>query len=686
MDHLNEFIENITPRTYFLTKSMEVSKINSSGTLWYLKKFLVLYDAIFLSKTVRNHGAMKQIQRNFETYIDSLPKSQQKEAENFFFPANIDIRKNYKTYMDFAGPIEINYYANLERYMSLVDKYYFVYLMNVGGQSGVNAFLRDKIYNSEFEVKNLTSLILEYKKAHPEEQYEVNQIINDYHATLRNERQILFYFGFVHSRTTGAGNDKEFASLTPIGELAIESNSKEFALIWEHQKLKMISQPITVEFPAVKNCLSCDHDKFNINFSPYLTILKCMNQNDGLSPRFYDLILSRTNNYNSEIVINNYDLFNKNLEKVKDKLTQDGVRRDLSAEDFEKEMKKYMLGIRSDFPKDFGDNYLGCIKIGPHNSWEVTDREKLNEMVNLYNEIENYKLRKFHTIFLNSETELKQKYLSTAQNINYQINNKIKINWDLYNISKDKIIMLSLIINDYILYNNFKINELDHNKLTEYSRKHFPNVLKSINLTNKINVFNIIKIVAEHIENRNLSEINYDTEYSLEFDYVNKYSNLNSDDLWNKILDVSVENVIPKLDRTRDSRIIALLNSYYIINFSDKNHFIPCECCGEVTFIKNNDEPYVEFHHLIPFNIADGPDHYENIFAVCPMCHRKIHAIKDSFKRSLYENFNLNNHLKKNIFKRLKSLFDSKILKSYQLEYALSEYIITEDEYENFFN
>lgn len=50
MDIIKSFIENITPSNYFITKSMEMSKVKSSGTLWYTKKFLVLYDAIFISK------------------------------------------------------------------------------------------------------------------------------------------------------------------------------------------------------------------------------------------------------------------------------------------------------------------------------------------------------------------------------------------------------------------------------------------------------------------------------------------------------------------------------------------------------------------------------------------------------------------------------------------------------------
>lgn len=50
MYDIKSFIQNITPSNYFITKSMEISKVSNSGTLWYTKKYLVLYDAIFISK------------------------------------------------------------------------------------------------------------------------------------------------------------------------------------------------------------------------------------------------------------------------------------------------------------------------------------------------------------------------------------------------------------------------------------------------------------------------------------------------------------------------------------------------------------------------------------------------------------------------------------------------------------
>lgn len=60
------------------------------------------------------------------------------------------------------------------------------------------------------------------------------------------------------------------------------------------------------------------------------------------------------------------------------------------------------------------------------------------------------------------------------------------------------------------------------------------------------------------------------------------------------------------------------------------------------TFIsKATDEKYVEVHHLIPFSKRKdfdvNIDIEENLIALCPNCHRKIHLSKDDEKTPLLD-------------------------------------------------
>ena len=51
-----------------------------------------------------------------------------------------------------------------------------------------------------------------------------------------------------------------------------------------------------------------------------------------------------------------------------------------------------------------------------------------------------------------------------------------------------------------------------------------------------------------------------------------------------------------------------------------------CEACHQpAPFMKkSNGEPYLEVHHIKPLS-QGGEDSLENVQAICPNCHRKMH-------------------------------------------------------------
>lgn len=53
-----------------------------------------------------------------------------------------------------------------------------------------------------------------------------------------------------------------------------------------------------------------------------------------------------------------------------------------------------------------------------------------------------------------------------------------------------------------------------------------------------------------------------------------------------------------------------------------------CQLCGQVLDYKDSaGRPYLEAHHVIPL-ADDGPDSIDNMVALCPNCHRKMHVEK----------------------------------------------------------
>lgn len=54
-----------------------------------------------------------------------------------------------------------------------------------------------------------------------------------------------------------------------------------------------------------------------------------------------------------------------------------------------------------------------------------------------------------------------------------------------------------------------------------------------------------------------------------------------------------------------------------------------CQLCGcEAPFKDKNGDPYLEIHHAVPIRDG-GSDSAENLIALCPNCHRKIHVSAD---------------------------------------------------------
>ena len=309
------FIDSLIPGNYFITKSMELTKSQTSGTLWYTKKFIVLYYYIFLNGNINTLATAKEICDIFDVYIDSLPEDLQENAREYFYSSHraADLRdESFKLFGAFAGTRRFSSDNERIAYFESAKKYYFAFLMESGGQSGVNRWVKEHLYADDFSYCNIEDIIIEWaedNKDNPdvsnkwlkrykrgEREVAVAGMRNDYMAFVRNERQILFYYGFFHSKSSGS-NDREFSSLTPIGEFALHSNYYELIAIWEHQKIKMLSQPVNIDIRGLENSNISSVNNFAVNINPYLTILKSLNDSQGFSKEAYQYVISRLSIY-----------------------------------------------------------------------------------------------------------------------------------------------------------------------------------------------------------------------------------------------------------------------------------------------------------------------------------------------------------------------------------------------------
>ena len=688
------FIDSLIPGNYFITKSMELTKSQTSGTLWYTKKFIVLYYYIFLNGNINTLATAREICDIFDSYINSLPKGLQKYAKEYFYASHTvaDLRSaDFKLFGKFAGTKQFPSDAERIAYFESAKKYYFAFLMESGGQSGVNRWIKDRLYSSDFSYNKIDDIIIEWAEANRNNPEASNKLLvkfkkgkrdaavtgmrNDYMAFVRNERQILFYYGFFHSKSSGS-NDREFSSLTPIGELALHSNFYELIAIWEHQKLKMLSQPVNIEIGGLKNSNISSTDKFSVNINPYLTILKALKEIDNISKVAYQYIIARLSKYPDDGI----DISKPFIDKVRKIVKAFNRKADVKPEDFNKEILKYILGIRSDMTIDCECNPLGLCKWN-RKGLSITDANKLDRLIKIYSIICKYKVDKYNDLFHECVDELKRQYTLNAGGHNYTLNPRIKIDWDMYNIHPDILILLSSSILILEAKAGMTLTRDSLDEFVDGIRELYPNIIHILGITNK---------VALKKELRNILDVfdkeNYDTYLESNTDEyqtsIASYIDESLADLEQKIKDNSaMASVYIDGVRKRNMVLIGLIKSYNLQKYTSDGELLKCECCGNPTFLTYKDESYVEYHHLIPFSEYDGPDHSLNIVALCPMCHRKLHYLKQGDKRELYDSVALNSYTNLSIEDRLVELFAEQKLKSYQLEFLLADNAIDEHAY-----
>lgn len=670
-------IEKFVPANYFITKSMDLSRVQTSGTLWFTKKFLVYYYYIFLSDNIRYRDDAAMICNIFDDYIASMPEAVQKDAEMFFYSAHAVANPKspeFRFFPEFAGSRIFTSHEERSRYMALAKKYYFAFLMETGGQAGVNDFIKERIYGKDFDFSQTEEIISEYYGGTA---FDLRQKLNDYMASLRNERQVLYYYGFFHSKSNGA-SDEEFSSLTPVGELALCSNFYELIAIWEHQKFKMVSQPVSLHLDGkYLKGKHYDPEDFTVNRDPYLTILSWMESKGGFSMDEYQYIISRLPAPLFDV--SEIDDFREHIDDARKHVESFGRRSEIKTEDFRKELLKYILGLRGDLKKDRSSNPMSVCRLSGRNVI-VTDMPLLRLVIGYYKLLSAYKSMRYGHLFDDCEAELRRQYAEREQGRSYEIDRKIKIDWDLYNIHVDIPVMMTSMLLVAAAAKLVDPDKADYAGAASVLGTMMPNIMKHCGFSSKTSMKKAVERLSNAFESGDFYAYasNEHEEYSIP---VFEYKFESNADIKAKL---EHESMMPSLyrdgRRVRNQNVVALLKAY--------NSTLPagndglCECCGGSTFRTVQNEPYLEYHHLIPFGMYEGPDHYLNLFALCPMCHRKLHFLPVKDKRALYEDLSGHNYRKIPLMHRLIELKKAKRLRSYHLDFLLADNAITLDEYE----
>ncbi len=130
-------------------------------------------------------------------------------------------------------------------------------------------------------------------------------------------------------------------------------------------------------------------------------------------------------------------------------------------------------------------------------------------------------------------------------------------------------------------------------------------------------------------ENEDKSMI-YDTS-AVSTDILQSYEKLIEQIVEEKNLGDLLEIIRSKLENIRKSTIetIQYLRDHNVRKYAKIRSKGKCECCDSpAPFITENEEPFLEIHHLVPLSDG-GTDSPDNVVAVCPNCHQRFHHSKE---------------------------------------------------------
>jgi len=636
------------------------------GPHWYLKKTLVIWKYFLIDRRKITEETLKEIADVFQKFIDSIPDATIKEtAEDYFFSPK-DFRQP-DTIIDFEKFNDGDQNQEMD-----TRKVFITYLMGIGGQSCLKKFITE-----QFSEKNIT--ITKIQKAIPKEQERLKKIkskcnglddsmklvLSDYHAEIRNYRQLLSYRGIIPQQKDGY-------TLNEISKLCCNADSTLIMAIWEHQKIIWrVDNPwirrLRSDNPEQKYKTYEDFQDFKVNnYLGLILVLHELYLKDGkdayISFEDYKFIISREVPFDIKTVVKKiYDFRNLSQaekEKIADAFNQRPKTRKFSknkpksgSEDFYKEVKNLIYGLSEYKFSPTTSIYNNLLK---YNGGKLTiNKPKLFEifaeyLVNVqlyvdgkygefYEKVARYvSLKQIDEIYDKSKNEqykkilegIRKKYLQNQSDELNAFYDKTLYGWNQYMTGIDDRLLIYayasvLVLNNYDSIKNEKL-------FSKFVSNSISDDLVNIIGTEKSD---LIKILEETIHNiigkQPFTEITYSSvskNSNEDNNWIDKELQTNSmDSLRRKLAksdsDLRYGHRQGKRERLRNTRMMRLvekqrLEEKIIMNKKRKNYPVQhCDGCG------NKFEKSPERHHMIPF-VLHGPDHSLNYAFLCKECHK----------------------------------------------------------------
>lgn len=691
-----DFLDSVKKKKFWDVKDTYIYKA-SLGNHWHIKKFVVLYKHLLVDRDEVNANTLNIISQNFKNYCNSIKDQNLKEdCFKYFFNSGIDQK---------GKVLDFDKFNDLEKYDDDARKFYMLRLMNEGGDTRTPIFdLISKQINKNLKmseiVQKLPQIIktgneiqkkqkdegkkikIRYENADPE------VVINDYPATIRNDRQLFSYWGFMPS-------EEEGYKLNEIGNFIYNCNDEVLLnAIGDHQKFKMRLGNPGLDQMGLKNIDPLDvmkqfkelNDFEDYQVNPAIAIVELLSKLKRFNlTEDYKFIIARLCPFDIEkaySLIEEKKAYNNNLKSKFEELHKLKKTRNLrnspvsKTENFVKQLQNFIYGMNTEKSKNENANKYSFIKY-ENNEIFITEgnEEKFQKYHKYIQLIKEYLDKTYKNLYKDFSINYKINLIDEVYNFiskNKNINNlKKKIylkkifsykQSTLKKIEKDKSSLFFLIHNNWQNY----IGEIDYELLILCYTLNFS--LQNYEEIKENKDFKIIlpKLFQTYEDNNEINNyIKNNLNYFFSAKNKQNFKGLNIKDI-SKKYDVFEEDLIylrPEVlkrlstsGRIRNEKIkkeaISERNKSIIQEIVNKKIKLElCDICQKNT--------WSDVHHIIPFEF-EGPCHKLNYAFLCEKCHsyftfkttspeKTIPAINELKIKNLININNLKFLIKKNL-------------------------------------
>ena len=614
MENIQKFLNSVKKKKFWDIKDTYLYKAKL-GNHWHIKKYIVLFKYFLADRSEINKITLDLIFKNFEKFCNSINDIKLKKGAEDYFLSNLKDKKKI---------IEFEKFNDRPEYDDAARKFYMIRLMNIGGSKPpIQTMVSNEIEKNKSmsqilkELPNIIKKGNQIQKAKGKTIRYVNAkpigIIRDFHATIRNDRALFYYWGFMTP-------EEEGYKLNQIGNLIFNcDNQILLSAIGDHQKFKMrIGNPASDKMELrnddpinIMRQFKSEEDFEDYKVNPAIAIIEILEKLKSFNlEEDYKFIITRLSPFNTEKAVQLIKEIrsNKNNEKLKEIFNSmhEGKKiRDLrktklgKGEGFNKQVQNLIYGNNTKKSENKNANNHSLIEYKNKEILIIEGKEK--------------KFKEYYQNVILIKKFLDQKYKEEYKD--FSLEYKIKLIDEVINFisSNDKI--KAEIKKDYIK----KILSIKKNIEISKKREGSPlSFLIQNNWQNYISRIDETLLTYCYSLNLNLQNIKHKEKINSEnLELKNKMKNFmrNEEDL-NYLRPVVIGQLV-KSDRKRDNlernKAIKLRKENVIQG--NKNIRIKktlCDVCQ-----KNE---YSDVHHIIPFKYG-GPCHILNYSFLCENCH-----------------------------------------------------------------